>query len=248
MPSRSIGTNRTIGTSGRTKSHCTQTDRSENSLSPLNEMHFTNGVPMECQVPLLVPIVPLIPMDDRNPAVLKPNCSENSLNPLNEMQFTNGVPMECQVPLLVPIVPLIPMDDRNPAVLKPNCSENSLNPLKEMQFTNGVPMECQVTLLVPIAPLVPMDERNPTVLKPNRSENSLSPLNEVEFTNGILTDCQSIPLDSVCVYWTTLKYQLNSRKYGYFCFHMFVFIIRLNLFRVLRNFGASTVSSFRLVL
>ena len=75
---------------------------------------------MECQVILLVPIVPLVPMDQRNPAVLKPNRSENSLSPLNEMQFTNGAPMECQVVLLVPIVPLVPMDERNPAVLKPN--------------------------------------------------------------------------------------------------------------------------------
>ena len=63
-------------------------------------MQFTNGVPMECQVILLVPIVPLVPMDERNPAVLKPNRGENSLSPLNEMQFTNGVPMECQsIPL-----------------------------------------------------------------------------------------------------------------------------------------------------
>ena len=67
-------------------------------------------------------------------------------------------------------------------------------------------MECQVILLVPIVPLVPMDERNPAVLKPSRSENSLSPLNEMQFTNGVPMECQSIPLDSVCVYWTTLTY------------------------------------------
>ena len=83
-------------------------------------------------------------------------------------------------------------------------AENSLSPLNEMQFTNGVPMECQVTLLVPIVPLVPMDERNPAVLQPNCSENSISPLNEMQFTNGVPMECQSIPLDSVCVYWTTL--------------------------------------------
>ena len=100
-------------------------NRSENSLSPLNEMQFTNGVPM----------------NERNPAELEPNRSENSLSPLNEMQFTNGVPIECQVTLLVPIAPLVPMDERNPAVLKPNRSENSLSPLNEMQFSNGVPME-----------------------------------------------------------------------------------------------------------
>ena len=80
-------------------------------------MHFTNGVPMECQVTLLVPIVPLVPMDERNPTVLNLIRSENSLSPLNEMHFTNGVPMECQVTLLVPIVPLVPMDERNPTVL-----------------------------------------------------------------------------------------------------------------------------------
>ena len=78
-------------------------NRSANSLSPLNEMQFTNGVPMECQVSLLVPLVPLVPMDERNPTVLILNRSEYSLSPLNEMQFTNGVPMECQFTLLVPI-------------------------------------------------------------------------------------------------------------------------------------------------
>ena len=67
-------------------------------------MHFTNGVPMECQVTPLVPIVPLVPMDERNPTLLNLICSENSLSPLNEMHFTNGVPMECQVTLLVPTI------------------------------------------------------------------------------------------------------------------------------------------------
>ena len=28
----------------------------------------------------------------------------------------------------------------------------------------------------------------------------------MHFTNGILTDCQASPLDSVCVYWTTLHF------------------------------------------
>ena len=84
---------------------------------------------------LLVPIVPLVPMDERNLSALKPNRSENSLSLLNEMQFVNGVPMECQIILL------IPMDERNPAVLKPNRSENSLSPVNKMQFTNGVPMD-----------------------------------------------------------------------------------------------------------
>ena len=74
-----------------------------------------------------------------------------------------------------------------------------------MHFTNGVPMQYQATLLVPIVPLVPMDEQNLTVLNLIHSENSLSPLNEMHFTNGILTDCQANPLDSVCVYWTTLQ-------------------------------------------
>ena len=81
---------------------------------------------------LLVPIVPLVPMDTRNPTVLEPNRGENSLSPLNEMQFTNGVPMECQVTLLVPIVLLVPIDKRNPTLLIPNRSENSLSPLNEI--------------------------------------------------------------------------------------------------------------------
>ena len=158
MPSHSIGTNRTIGTNGRTESNFTQTE------PYLNEVQFTNGVPMECQVTLLVPIVPLVPMDERNPAILKQNHTENSLSPLNDMQFTNGVPMECKVILLVPIVPLVPMDE----LTESNCTQTEPY-LNEMQFTNGVPMECQVILLVPIVPLVPMDERNPTVLKRNHT-------------------------------------------------------------------------------
>ena len=89
-------------------------------------------------------MVPLVPINERSPAVLKPNRSENSLSPLNEMQFSNGVPMARQIILLVPILPLVPMDERNPTVLKPNRSENSLSPPNEMQFTNNVPMECQV--------------------------------------------------------------------------------------------------------
>ena len=56
-------------------------------------MHFTNGVPMECQVTPLVPIVPLVLMDDRNPPALKLIRSENILSTLSEMHFINGVPM-----------------------------------------------------------------------------------------------------------------------------------------------------------
>ena len=82
-------------------------NRSANSLSPLNEMQWTNGVPMECQVTLLLRIERLVQMDDPNPTVLKPNRSENSPSPLNEMQFTNGVRMECQVTLLLPIKRLV---------------------------------------------------------------------------------------------------------------------------------------------
>ena len=44
-------------------------NRSKNSLSLLNEMQFTNGVPMEYQVISLVPILPLVPIDERSPAV-----------------------------------------------------------------------------------------------------------------------------------------------------------------------------------
>ena len=67
-------------------------------------MQLTNGVPMECQITLLLPIER---MDDRNPTVLKPKRSENSPSPLNEMQLTNGVPMEYQVTLLLPIERLV---------------------------------------------------------------------------------------------------------------------------------------------
>ena len=117
---------------------------------------------MECKVTLVIPIVPLVPVDERNPALLKLNRSENSLSSLNEMHFTNGVPMECQVTLLVLIVPLVLMDKRNPTVLKPNRSENSLRLLNEMHFTNGVPMECRFQWLTnrlttfPFVQLVPM--------------------------------------------------------------------------------------------
>ena len=187
MPSHSIGTNRTIGTNGRTESSCTQTE------PYLNEMQFTNGVPMECQVILLVPIVPLVPMDERNPTVLKQNhalmrCNspmvyqwnakslywyqsyhwyqwraESSCTQtepyLNEMQFTNGMPSHS-----IGTNRTIGTNGRTES----SCTQTELY-LNEMQFTNGVPMECQVTLLVPIVPLVPMDERNPTVLKQNHT-------------------------------------------------------------------------------
>ena len=58
-------------------------------------MHFINGVPMEYQVTPLVPIVPFVPMDERNRTVLNLIHKENSLILLKEMHFTNGVPMEC---------------------------------------------------------------------------------------------------------------------------------------------------------
>ena len=54
---------------------------------------------MENHVILLVPIIPLVQMDDQNPNVHKPNQSKNSVCPLNKMQFTNGVPVESQVTL-----------------------------------------------------------------------------------------------------------------------------------------------------
>ena len=190
--------------------------RSENSLSPLNEMHFTNGVPMECQV------TPLVPMDERNPTVLNLIRSENSLSPLNEMYFTNGVPMEYQV------TPLVPMDERNPTVLNLIRSENSLSPLNEMYFTNGMPSHSigtnpssrshgkisQVPLMRCISPMVyqwnakSLYWYQPFIQIP--WENIPSPLNEMHFTNGILTDCQANPLDSVCVYWTTLAFPAQS--------------------------------------
>ena len=157
---------------------------------PLNEMHFTNGVQMNCQVTPLVPIVPLVLMDDRNPTLLNLIRSENILSPLNEMHFTNGVQMNCQVTPLVPIVPLVLMDDRNPPILNLIRGENILSPLNEMHFTNGVPMVFQVTPLVPIVPLVLMDDRNPTLLNLIRGENILSPLNEMHFTNGVQMVCQ----------------------------------------------------------
>ena len=137
----------------------------ENSLSPLKKMH----APMESQVTLLEPIVPLVPMDDRNPTVLNLNGSEISLSPLNEKHFTNSVPIECHVTLLVPI------DERNIFVLKPNRSKNGLSLLNEMQFTTGVS----------IVPLVPINDRNRTGLTSNRSQNNLSPLIEMQFTKGV---------------------------------------------------------------
>ena len=181
MQSHSIGTNRTIGTNGRTESSCTQTE------PYLNEMQFTNGVPMACQVILLVPIVPLVPMDERNPAILKQNHTQNSRSPLNDMQFTNGIPMECQVILLVPIVPLVPMDERNPILLKQNHTLMRCNSPMAYQWN-------AVILLVPIVPLVPMDERNPAILKQNHTQNSRSRLNDMQFTNGIPMECQVILL------------------------------------------------------
>ena len=42
----SIGTNRTIGTNGRVECTPTQVETIENIISPHNEMHFTNGIPI----------------------------------------------------------------------------------------------------------------------------------------------------------------------------------------------------------
>ena len=53
-----------IGTNGRTESHRTQPDPLGKYTKFPYEMHFTNGVPMECQV------TPLVPMGDLNPTVL----------------------------------------------------------------------------------------------------------------------------------------------------------------------------------
>ena len=51
----------------------------ENILSPLDEMYFTNGIPIDCLVSPLVPIVPLVPMDDRNHPVLLPDSDFSSV-------------------------------------------------------------------------------------------------------------------------------------------------------------------------
>ena len=93
----------------------------ENILSPLNEMHFINGIPIDCLVSALVPIVPLVPMDDRNPPVILPDSlRKHSKSPYGEMNFTNGIPIDCQVRPLVPFAPLVPMDERNPPVFLPD--------------------------------------------------------------------------------------------------------------------------------
>ena len=69
---------------------------------------------MDCQVTPLVPIVPFVQMDDRNPIVLNLIRSENILSALNEMHFTNGVPVDW------PITPLVRMDNRNPTQPQPD--------------------------------------------------------------------------------------------------------------------------------
>jgi len=43
----SIGTNRTIGTHGRVECIPTQPEAIRNNLIPYNNMHFTNGTPIE---------------------------------------------------------------------------------------------------------------------------------------------------------------------------------------------------------
>ena len=43
----SIGTNRTDRTNGQVECTPTQPEGNGNMLSPHNEMHFTNGIPME---------------------------------------------------------------------------------------------------------------------------------------------------------------------------------------------------------
>ena len=104
----------------------------KNTLSPLSEMHFTNGIPIDCLVsPLvpIVPIVPLLPMDDWNPPYSSLIHCENILSPFNEMHFTNGIPIDCLLSPLVPIVPLVPMDDRNlPVLLHDSLQKHSKSP------------------------------------------------------------------------------------------------------------------------
>ena len=65
---------------------------------------------MEYQVTPLIPIVPFVPMYERNRTVLNLIHKKNTLSTLNEMHFTNGVPMEYQV------TPLVPMDEGNRTV------------------------------------------------------------------------------------------------------------------------------------
>ena len=67
----------------------------ENILSPLNGMHFTNGIPIDCLVSPLVPIVPLVPMDDRNPPSLPRSRSLSrhaTLLPTNGCSHSNNIP------------------------------------------------------------------------------------------------------------------------------------------------------------
>ena len=102
---------------------------------------------------------------------------ENILSPLNGMHFINGIPIDCLVSPLVPIVPLVPV----------RCiSRMEYQSYHWYQWTTGIP---------PYYYLI-------------HCENILSPLNEMNFTNGVLTDGQASPLESVCVYWTTLLYPL----------------------------------------
>ena len=61
----SIGTNRNIGTNGPLELPCTQVTW-ENNQSPPNEMHINSPTePLEWRPFLLVPILPLVPMDHR---------------------------------------------------------------------------------------------------------------------------------------------------------------------------------------
>ena len=98
---------------------------------------------------------------------------------------------------LVPIVPSAPMDDQSPTVLNLIGSGNSLSPLNHVMRCIS-PMVCQWT-----------DRSHHWYDWYQWHQSDLATVlilgNEMHFTNGIRTDCQSIPLDSVCVYWTTLN-------------------------------------------
>ena len=76
----SIGTNRT---NGQVECTTTRPEADRNILSPYNEMHFTNGIPMEEMI-----------FHWYKSYQWTSEMLRNILGQHNEMHFTNGIPMD----------------------------------------------------------------------------------------------------------------------------------------------------------
>lgn len=99
----SIGTSGTIDTNGRIESPLYDNKYCKSR----NEMRLTSGLPIDTAPCPLVPLAPLVPMDEQNLL-----CTMlNTLSTPNEIRLPSGVPMDTTPCSLVPIASMVPMDE-----------------------------------------------------------------------------------------------------------------------------------------